>query len=191
MISLLANALKFSTLPFNRGHWQNLDRKLPMVDRAFNKVRRELEELGLLADGVLLDQVDLAIAYLPSMGEAGYVYDVGVPFLHRLVGFSPGVIYLPSDVPHRAYVPGNTLTDTIRHEFAHAWRYLDPDFFDEDWFVNAFGSEYSDGDYCSKDEWLQKTANSRNFQKKFASCKTDAQRQQLSLQAFRAEFVSD
>jgi hypothetical protein len=57
VIILLANTLKMSALPFSRGHWRNLESNLPKVDRAFNKVRWELEELGLLDDGVLLDQV--------------------------------------------------------------------------------------------------------------------------------------
>jgi len=54
--------------------WWNLEDRMPEVDRAFNKVRNELCEIGLLADGVYLDQIELQVAWLPSWGETGYVY---------------------------------------------------------------------------------------------------------------------
>jgi hypothetical protein len=138
-----------------------------------------------------LDQIELHIAILPSCGEAGYVYDTAVPLHHRIVGFKPGIIYLPSDVPHECYVPGGTLADTIRHEFAHAWRYLDPNFFDEHWFVSAFGSEYSDATYCGKSSWQEKLQSSRVRRKELADCGTEFRRQRLQNQYFKSEFVSE
>jgi len=45
-------------------------------------------------------------------------------------GIRPGVIYLPRDLPARAYVPGGTLIDVILHEYAHAWHWLEPAFFE-------------------------------------------------------------
>ena len=45
------------------------------VDRAYNFVRHELAELGLLADGVYLDKVELCISNVKSSGERGYVFE--------------------------------------------------------------------------------------------------------------------
>ena len=90
--------------------WWTLDERMPEVNRAFSKVRNELCEVGLLDEGVYLDQIDLMVAVLPSFGEAGYVYE-RLPITHRLLGYEEGVIYLPSDLPREAYVPGGTLID--------------------------------------------------------------------------------
>jgi Putative zinc-binding metallo-peptidase len=112
------------------------------VDRAYNQVRSELAEVGLLADGVYLDAVELCISHEKSGdGEVGYVFERVGHFAKR--GYKPGVIYLPRDLPHKLYQPGHTLTDTIRHEFAHAWFYLDQGFFRQDWFARTFGAAYS------------------------------------------------
>lgn len=112
------------------------------VDRAYNQVRNELAEVGLLADGVYLDAVELCISHEKSGdGEVGYVFERVGHFAER--GYKPGVIYLPRDLPHKRYKPGFTLTDTIRHEYAHAWFYLDPGFFRQDWFVSTFGAAYA------------------------------------------------
>jgi len=118
------------------------------AEDAFNHVRNELCELGLLADGEYLDEIELAITVLPSLwGEAGYVFDESVPLIARAVGYEPGVIYLPRNIPHSLYLPGGTLVDVVRHEFAHAWAWLDRDFIDSDWFTKAFGGFYSDTHY--------------------------------------------
>lgn len=114
------------------------------AEDAFNKVRHELWEVGLLEDGVYLDEVDLVVSAIPSLGEAGYVFDRGLPFFAKMVGYQPGVIYLPSNIPHEQYVPGGTLVDVIRHEFAHAWAWLDRDFMNQDWFVKAFHKPYEE-----------------------------------------------
>ncbi len=65
------------------------------VDRAYNQVRRELAEVGLLAEGLYLDHIEVCISSAPSDGEAGYLFeDVSV---RSMYGHRPGVIYLPSD----------------------------------------------------------------------------------------------
>ncbi|GAB4195571.1 MAG: hypothetical protein OHK0013_01910 [Sandaracinaceae bacterium] len=116
---------------------------LARLDRAFQRARRELREVGLLEDGRYLDRIDCYLTRVPTLGdELGYVYDAGVPFLPKLVGFRPGVIYVPINAPDRAYVPGGTLLDTIRHEYAHAWAWLDPRFLGGAWFGAAFGAPY-------------------------------------------------
>lgn len=114
------------------------------INTAYNQVRSELEELGLLYDGVYLDKIELQISRIPSLGEAGFVYDSGVPWYLGIFGYEAGVIYLPSDTPHDDYVPGGTLADTIRHEFAHAWAWLDREFINRPWFKKTFVRAYDD-----------------------------------------------
>lgn len=115
------------------------------LHRAFNQVRGELAEVGLLADGRYLDGIDCVQSALPSFAkEMGYVFDEGVPWFRELLGYQPGVIYIPLNPPVRAYVPGGTLVDTIRHEFAHAWYWLDGPFLRRPWFRDTFGARYTD-----------------------------------------------
>lgn len=113
---------------------------------SYNRVRQELCDLGLLYNGEYLDVIDLKISKIPSLGEAGYFFDSGVSWPRRLAGYKEGVIYIPRNLPHNLYVPGGTLTDTLRHEFAHAWAWLDRKFIDEQWFSRAFKGSY--GDTC-------------------------------------------
>jgi hypothetical protein len=126
---------------------------LARLDRAFQRARRELHDVGLLEEGRYLDRIDCVQTYLPTIcSELGYVYDAGVPFLPRLVGFRPGVIYIPFNAPAQAYVPGGTLLDTIRHEYAHAWAWLDPRFIGGAWFSAAFGAPYRGSWRAPRDE---------------------------------------
>jgi hypothetical protein len=135
--------------------WWSLDDLMPKVNRAFNQVRNELCDVGLLAADTYLDKIDLQISAIPSYGEAGYVYE-SVGWLHTALGFEPGVIYLPSDLPREVYVPGGTLTDVIRHEFAHAWHWLDPDLIERPWFRATFGTDYNDTDTTPSELWVRK-----------------------------------
>jgi Putative zinc-binding metallo-peptidase len=123
--------------------------------RAFNRVRRELQDVDLLNDGKYLDRIDCTQSILPAFGgEYGFVFDGGVDWKYRLAGFKPGVIYLPLNPPIEHYVPGGTLLDVIRHEFAHAWAWLDPKFIKQPWFPKAFGARYHD-------EWIEVPEASR------------------------------
>jgi len=132
------------------------------VDRAYNKVRNELAEVGLLADGVYLDSVELCVSDEKSGdGEWGYVFERVGHYADR--GYRPGVIYLPRDLPHLPYSPGWTLTDTIRHEYAHAWFYLDPGFFRQEWFVKTFGAAYSNPDPLPYQQWQRKAKRNPGF----------------------------
>ncbi len=108
------------------------------VDRAYNHIRNELAQVGLLADGVYLDAVELCISHEKSGcgGERGYVFEYVGHYAKR--GYRPGVIYLPRDLPYISHKPGHTLMDTIRHEYAHAWYYIDPSFFRQEWFELTF-----------------------------------------------------
>jgi hypothetical protein len=115
------------------------------VERAYNKVRGELAEVGLLSEGRYLDAIECEQDLIPTFsGELGFVFDDGVRGLPDLVGYRPGVIYIPRNSPVRVHVPGDTLLDTMRHEFAHAWAALDPAYLRKRWFRDAFGAGYFD-----------------------------------------------
>ena len=171
--------------------WHGLDDRLPEVTAAYNRVRNELCEVGLLDEGVYLDQIRLEVSLLPSLGEAGYVYDGDPGLLTKLVGYEEGVIYLPADVPQTAYVPGGTLTDVIRHEFAHAWYWLEPDFFDREWFRDAFSVDYDIGAPIPRLLWEDKLLRSRSIRKQVKALKTEVAKQNFIAAKFKDEFVSD
>jgi hypothetical protein len=153
------------------------------VDRAYNLVRNELAEVGLLDDGIYLDTVELCISDQKSGGgEWGYVFErVGH---YAKLGYRPGVIYLPRDLPHRPYTPGLTLTDTIRHEYAHAWFYIDPSFFRQGWFVRTFGAAYSNLEPIPYLQWQRKVF--KNLLD--VSTKKASKRKRSSSEATRHEF---
>jgi hypothetical protein len=97
--------------------------------------------LGLLDDGRYLDQIDLVVSPLPQFllgGAAGFIFDQGVPLLHRLGGFKEGTIYLPRAMDKHP----RFLRTVIRHEFAHAWAWLDKPFIRGAWFRQTFGRPY-------------------------------------------------
>ena len=184
-------AMAFSYAATAIASWKNLDGEMPKVTRAHNKVRQELCDAGLLADGIWLDQIPLYVAVIPSLGEAGYVFDDSVPWYLGTIGFEAGAIYLPADLPSQAYVPGGTLTDTIRHECAHSWRWLDPEFFDEPWFSRAFGSIYTDSTYSGGSEWIEQNIRRRDFNKSLDACRTEQAKYRLIQGEYAKDFVSD
>ena len=177
-------------------HW-SLNEQMANVNRSYNKVRSELEDVGLLytpkdedEDGYL-EQIELEVAWLPSLfGEAGYVFE-SLPWIHSLVGFREGVIYLPSDLPRGAYVPGGTLTDVVRHEYGHAWHWLEPSFFERPWFRKTFGGEYEDGNVKPLDLWSKRKSRDREFTARMATCRNERERNALVQRHFQNDFVSE
>ena len=181
-----------------RAQWR-LQSQMPSVDRAWNKVRNELAEVGLLYepdatnenDGGYLDQIRLEVALLPSFNdEMGYVFEE-LPWYVSLMGFEEGAIYLPSDLPSAAYVPGGTLTDVIRHEYGHTWHWLEPSFFDNDWFVDAFGDKYECDESTPVDCWVESRLCTRKHKKEMGRCRNEREIAALLQRRFREDFVSN
>lgn len=175
--------------------WWQLDEHMPKVDRAYQKVREELREIGLLADDTYLDQVEVVVTMLPSddayqVGYA-YVFDEGVTPWAALGGYRKGTIYLPSNLPGDVNVPGGTLINTIRHEYAHAWYALDPELFAEPWFGKAFGLEYTEYDTTPKDVWRAGLKRCRKYQRQLKACRNPRERDALKARQFRNDFVSE
>lgn len=158
------------------------------VDRAYNLVRKELAEVGLLLEGKYLDQIELWISDRPSEGESAYIFEEKGPWVRS--GYKLGVIYLPSDTPNSPRVPGSTLVDVIRHEFAHAWYYIDPRFFREDWFVRAFGAPYKNCNPRPWAAWNRHLEADAEYQARLKRCRTEAGRQRLFSKRLHQSFVS-
>jgi len=115
------------------------------LDRAYDQVRNELCELGLLSEGNYLDHIQVFSVnkFVGKIARAdGWVWDEERPSrLYRLFGFKDGDIYIPASIYEHGY---NYLVKTIRHEYAHAWKWMDPEFFREAWFSKTFSGEYED-----------------------------------------------
>jgi hypothetical protein len=169
--------------------WE-LDSKMDAVNRSYNKVRNELCEVGLLAEEVYLDSIELEVHPLPNYGEAGYVFEQ-VPWHLRLL-WREGVIYLPGDIPDlNTYIPGGSLIDTIRHEYAHAWHWMEPDYFERPWYEKAFSIPYDDLDIPPLQLWLERKQRNREFRKAIKACRTELQAENLLSRELRNDFVSE
>ncbi len=159
------------------------------VDRAYHKVRQELAEVGLLANGLYLDAVELVISGDKSEGERGYVFEqVGH---YAKWGYRPGVIYLPRDLPHKPRTPGLTLCDTIRHEYAHAWFFLDSGFFREEWFIRTFGAAYTNCNPTPYNRWRVRLKKSDEYLDGKRRCRTEKGRLKYFYSYLLCEFITD
>ena len=159
------------------------------VDRAFHQVRTELAEVGLLADGVYLDHIDLCVSHLRGFDEQGYVFE-NVGYLAKF-GYEPGVIYVSKYAQFATHEPGMTLLDIIRHEYAHAWRTHDPRFFREDWFPRTFGSNYGNSAPVPYRTWRRRLLRSRKYRTELGRCRTEAGRETVYRRYYRQHFISD
>lgn len=113
------------------------------IQRDFRKVQTELETIGLWKENEYLGLVDLYQTPMPSIfGTLGFIYDRGISSFEKILGFKSGAIYIPSHAHVEKYTPGQTLVDTIRHEFGHAWYWVDPQLFKGKWFKDTFGGRY-------------------------------------------------
>ncbi|MFN9550938.1 MAG: hypothetical protein ACK56Q_11735 [Pirellulaceae bacterium] len=164
-------------------------RAMREVNQAYHRVRKELADLGLLLDGWYLDHVELWVDGQRSTGESGYVFEKTGPFRHQ--GYRPGVIYLPRDLPSKARTPGCTLTDIIRHEFAHAWHYLDCHFFRQGWFEPVFDASYGNCQARPYQRWKKRLSESRRYRVETKRCRSEQSMERVRSRRFRDHFITD
>lgn len=143
---------------------------LKQAEMAYNRARQDLCDLGLLGDGIYLDEIELYVTQLreswPGFGAHGWVYDRGSSFWGRILGFQEGTIYLATQSARSELGPGYSLTDVVRHEFAHAWYWLDPKFVAGPWFKRAFGAPYdSDPDDFGAKVWTAFDEHPQEFKR--------------------------
>ena len=70
------------------------------VEHAYNQVRSELAEVGLLAEGLYLDCIELCVSDYPCTDELGYLFEEIGPWAR--LGFKPGVRRIPEGVADNA-----------------------------------------------------------------------------------------
>jgi len=176
--------------------WYFFDCNMDHVNAAWTKVYAELEEVGLAHDpvddddGGYLHQIRLEVAWLPSMrGELGFVYE-GLDWQAKFSGYEEGVIYLPSNRANRAYVPGGGLVDVVRHEYAHTWHWIEPEFFETGWFDQAFGGHYDLNSNRPYVDWWDRLVDDEQFEEKYDRTRTPQGKMRLLERACLDEFVS-
>ena len=110
------------------------------MTRAYNKVRMELWDLGVLWDGSKLDGVECIYEPLQLLGLVGYM---------GFYRFDDGNIHFPAiynglDFRFR-FLNKNSAVDVIRHEFGHALADRYPGAMKKGGvFSEAFGGSYGD-----------------------------------------------
>ena len=116
---------------------------------AFYKVRRELREMGLLADGSKLDSVKIIRETFTWDGLGG-MFGGAYGFYH----FDDQNIHIPTirvAVLDPRY-PERRMVDILRHEFGHALSDKDSRYFSDEEIVKAFGYICGDGEAARDDD---------------------------------------
>jgi hypothetical protein len=116
---------------------------------AFYKVRRELREMGLLADGSKLDSVKIIRETFTWDGLGG-MFGGAYGFYH----FDDQNIHVPTirtAVLDPRY-PERRMVDILRHEFGHALSDKYSRYFSDEEIVKAFGDICGDGEAAKDDD---------------------------------------
>ncbi len=116
------------------------------IEKAFNKVRRELENLGLLYEDSRLDEVDcypdgILLALVGAMG----FYDFEDMNIHIPPVYPAGLFPL--------WFERRALLDVLRHEFGHALADRYKRFFRGGIFKAAFGASYGEKNVFDDEDW--------------------------------------
>ena len=121
------------------------------LEKAFNRVRGELEGLGLLFEGSRLDKVDCYYEGLSLGGLAGcvgimgfYNPNKGDKAIHIPAVFAAGLF---------PWWDGREILDVIRHEFGHALADRFGKFFRGGIFKEAFGASYGEKKVFDGEDW--------------------------------------
>ena len=121
------------------------------MEKAFNRVRRELEGQGLLFAGSRLDKVDCYYEGLSFGGLAGCVGIMGFYNPKK----SDKAIHIPAVFPMALFPwwDGREILDVIRHEFGHALADRFRKLFRGAIFKEAFGGGYGEKKVFDGYEW--------------------------------------
>lgn len=118
------------------------------MEKAFNKVRVELQNMDLLFDGSRLDKVDcyherFSVGALYGLAAMGF-YDPEDQNIHIPAAYPPGLF---------PWIADREMPDAIRHEFGHALADKYRKFFRGGIFKAAFGANYGEDKVFDGDDW--------------------------------------
>ena len=121
------------------------------MERAYNKVRKELEKVGLLYDDTPMDEVE---CYHERLSPGGLSSFVGVMGFYD---FDDCNIHIPAMYPAGLFpwYADREILDVIRHEFGHALADRYPKYFDGRIFKAAFGDVYGENQVFEGDDWSE------------------------------------
>ena len=120
------------------------------MEAAFNKVRNELEKLGLLVDGSSLDSVECYHERLSVGGLTGFIGWMG------FYDFKDRNIHVPAFYPAGLFpmwYGERKMLDVLRHEFGHALADRFKKFFCGGVFKEAFGASYGTKKVFAGGDW--------------------------------------
>lgn len=120
------------------------------MEAAFNKVRKELEKLGLLVDGSPLDGVECYHERFSLGGLSGFrgcmgFYDFKDRNIHVPAFYPPGLFPM--------WYGERQMLDVLRHEFGHALADRYAKFFRGGIFKTAFGASYGEKKVFDGEDW--------------------------------------
>lgn len=120
------------------------------VEKAFNKVRKELEGLGLLFEGWKLDKVDcyhekFSLGALYGLAGAMGFYDFKDRNIHVPAFYPAGLFPM--------WYGERQMLDVLRHEFGHALADRYAKFFRGGIFKAAFGASYGAKKVFEGEDW--------------------------------------
>lgn len=118
------------------------------MEKAFNKVRVELQNMDLLFDGSRLDKVDcyherFSVGALYGLAAMGF-YDPADQNIHIPAAYPPGLF---------PWIADREMPDVIRHEFGHALADKYRKFFRGGIFKAAFGANYGEDKVFNGGDW--------------------------------------
>jgi len=120
------------------------------MEKAFNKVRKELANTGLLVAGSPLDRVDCYHERFSESGLGGFVGAMG------LYDPNDGDIHIPAFWPAGLFPwawEERRMPDVLRHEFGHALADRYKRFFRGGTFRAAFGADYGENQVFEGGDW--------------------------------------
>jgi len=137
------------------------------MERAFNKVRRELTDVGLLSVESPLDKVDCYHERFSRGALYGLVGTLG------FYGFEDMNIHVPSVWPAGLFpwYEERQMPDVLRHEFGHALADRYKKFFRGGIFKKAFGKSYGEYVVFDGEDWTEEYVSgyaTTNTQEDFA-----------------------
>jgi hypothetical protein len=84
-----------------------------------------------------------------------------------------------------------TLCDTIRHEYAHAWYYIDREFFRQAWFERTFGAPYDNCASSPYQSWRRNLKRDPSYQEGKSRRKTDHGKLKFFYGCLYQQFITD